>query len=160
MWHVEWWTLLELNLNHYSTSMHIDHTPQSLGHLYVVFSSCMVTLVRYLMSLPTTTFAFAVKHWFWWVITDPTKITLHRSFTYLTQMLKHLGNLCMPVMPATKWFSWLSCPLHLPICLPQLQLSPCRTFPPGSWPWLSHSLTHLQCSWPLTKVVQIMSSWA
>ncbi len=98
--------------------------------------------------------------WFRRVITDPTKITLRRSFTYLTQMLRHLGNLRAPAMPATKRFSRLLRPPRLPICHPRLQLSPCRTFPPGSRPRLSRSLAHLQCSWPPTKVVQIVNSRA
>jgi len=98
--------------------------------------------------------------WFQRVITGPTNITLRRSFTYVTQILKDLENLRALAMPAMKRFSRLSRPLGPPICLPRLELSHCQTFLPGSRRRLLRSLAHLHCSWPSTQVVRIVSSRA
>lgn len=92
------------------------------------------------------------------VITDPTKITLSRSFIYLTQIPRDRENLRAPAMPATKRFSQSSHLLRRPICLPRLQPSHCLTFPHGSPPQHSHSHAHHRYSWPSTKLVQIVSS--
>ena len=93
-------------------------------------------------------------------ISDPTKITLRRSFTYLTQMPRDPGNLRGLAMPATKRFFRSSHPPGPPIYLPRLQLSHCQTSPPGSRPRHSQYLAHPHYSWPSTKVVQIVSSRA